>query len=237
MREQDLPEFSALISGVMAYHRQAVSAMIIGVWWRACQRWTLEQVRHAIDEVTTDPEAGKYPPKIGDLTRVLEGTRTERAALAWGKVLEAMGAVGAYTDVVFDDAAIHAVVEDLGGWPKLCRTETAELGYVQHRFCESHKAYVGRGAFDYPRRLGGDRSPDDQFKRRGLPPPLPALVGDPDACERVAAGGCKEGKTPISFKALATLASAQAPARGLPGATGPARLERKNLKEEQHAAR
>src|SRR5690606_19849074 len=101
------------------------------------------------------------------------------------------------TDVVFDDPAIHAAIEDLGGWPKFCRGEVKELSYLQHRFCQSYQAYAGRGKFDYPRRLSGDRSPDDLYLKRGLPPPRPAVIGDIERARLVAVGGRATGKTPI----------------------------------------
>lgn len=206
MHPTDRKDFGLLIAGVYAYHRQPCSDMLIGMYWRGCQRWDMEQVRSALDQLTCDAELGKFPPKISDLTRVLEGTHTDRAQLAWGKCLDAMSRVGAYTDVIFDDPAIHAAVEDLGGWPKMCRTETKGLSYLQHRFCESHKAYTGRnGAFDYPRRLAGDRSPDHEFERKGLDLPRPALVGNAEACKRVFHGGSTGGKTGITFTPLQAL--------------------------------
>lgn len=199
MQESDSQAFALLIAGVYAYHRQPCSDALIGMYWRGCQHWDLEQVRRAVDSLTRDPEAGKFPPKIGDITRMLEGTQSDRAALAWGKALEAMGSVGAYTDVVFDDPAIHAAIEDLGGWPKVCRTEARELGYMQHRFCESHRAYTGRGAFPYPRRLMGDRSPDSEYEKKGLRLPAPALIGDAEKAKAVYSGGNLAGKTAITF--------------------------------------
>lgn len=143
--------------------------------------------------------SGPYPPKVADVVRVLAGTHTDRAALAWGKVLGAMSAVGAYSDVVFDDPAIHAAIEDCGGWVKVCRGELAELSYLQHRFCQSHKAYSGRGKFEFQRRLIGDRSPDIDYERRGLPLPKPAVVGDREQAKLVYAGGTAAAKTRITF--------------------------------------
>lgn len=205
MQESDKKAFAELIAGVYAYHRTPVSPAIISVYWRGCQRWTMEQVTKAIDSLTQDAEAGKFVPKIGDVTRVLEGTHTDRSMLAWGKTLEAMSAVGAYQDVVFDDPAIHAVIEDLGGWPKVCRTEMKDLGYVQHRFCEGHRAYTGRGEFEYPRRLGGARDADEHYKKVGLKPPVPMLVGNPAACRQVFEGGNTGGKTKVTFGGAAML--------------------------------
>lgn len=217
MKPSDRAVFAQLITDVLAYYRQDASRFVLDLWWGACQGFDLEQIRAAIQRHCTDPERGQFSPKVADLARVLQGTTTDRAALAWGKCLEAMGTVGAYTDVVFDDPAIHAVVEDLGGWPKLCRTELKELGYVQHRFCESHRAYIGRGKFDYPRRLMGDRSPDSEYAKSGLPLPRPALVGDVDRAKQVYRQGSAAGKTAISFQALQAIEAG--PAGLLPAET------------------
>ena len=77
----------------------------------------------------------------------------------------------------------------MGGWPKMCRTELKELGLLQHRFMQSYRAYAERGQFDYPKRLGGDRSPDSEYEKAGLKLPRPALIGDPDRAKLVYQGG------------------------------------------------
>lgn len=199
MQPGDRQAFSRLLTDALAFYRQDVSAFALDVWWAACERFDLEQVRGALTAHAMDPERGQFAPKPADLVRQLAGTATDRAMLAWGKVLGAISAVGAYTDVVFDDPAIHATVEDLGGWVKVCRGEVAELSYLQHRFCEGYRAYAGRGEFEFPRVLGGDRAPDEMFRRRGLPPPKPACVGDPQRTAQVFLGGRAGGKTAITF--------------------------------------
>lgn len=205
MQESDRDAFSELFSEVMAYYGKDVSPFTLALFWGACEPFALEQVSRAFERHAKDPEHGRFPPKVADLVRILAGTATDRAQLAWGRVLEAISAVGAYQDVVFDDPAIHAVVEDLGGWPKVCRGETKDLGYLQHRFCESYRAYAGRGQFEYPRRLTGDRSPDSEYERKGLVPPKPALVGDRAQCRLVFQGGSATGKTAITYAPLDVL--------------------------------
>lgn len=214
MHPSERAPFAQLLTDVLAYYRQDASRFVLELWWNACQGFDLEQIRAAMQRHCTDPEHGKFAPKVADLSRILQGTTTDRAALAWGKVHEAMGSVGAYTDVVFDDPAIHAVVEDMGGWPKVCRMPLDELGYLQHRFCEAHRAYTGRGQFDYPRRLMGDRSPDSEYRKSGLPLPKPALVGDAERAKQVYLQGNAAGKTAISYQALHAFEAS--PARLLP---------------------
>ncbi|MDU7586985.1 MAG: DUF6475 domain-containing protein [Acidovorax sp.] len=188
----------------MAYYRQDASRFVLDLWWNACRSFELEQVRKAMQRHATDPEHGQFAPKVSDLVRILQGTTTDRASLAWGKVLEAMSSVGAYTDVVFDDPAIHAAADDMGGWPKMCRTDLEELGLLQHRFMQSYRAYTERGQFDYPRRLGGDRSPDSEYEKAGLKLPRPAVIGDPGRAKLVYQGG-GAGKTAISFQSIQSL--------------------------------
>lgn len=198
-KDDDMIKFKDLLTDVMAFYRQDLSNFALSVWWQACERFDFQQVSRALAAHTMDPERGQFAPKPADLVRVLAGTVTDRAAIAWGKTFEAMSSVGAYQDVVFDDPAIHAVIEDLGGWPKVCRSDLKELGYLQHRFAESYRAYVGRGQFEYQRRLAGDRSPDSEYAKVGLKPPKPALVGNVQACRNVYRNGNVAGKTAITF--------------------------------------
>lgn len=205
MKPSDTRQFAQLITDMLAFYRQDTSEFVLSVWRAACEPYELEQIRKALTAHATDPERGQFAPKPADLVRVLGGTKTDRAMLAWGKAHSAMSSVGAYQDVVFDDPGIHAVIEDLGGWPKVCRTEIAELGYLQHRFCESYRAYVGRGTFEYPRRLSGARDPDEVYQKFGLQPPKPALVGTVDDCRLVFQGGKDGGKTAITFASAESL--------------------------------
>lgn len=205
MRPEDKPALYALVADALGYYRQNASEFTLQIWWQACQRYDLEQVQKAMTAHAMDPERGQFAPKVADLVRILDGTHTDRAQLAWGRVLEAAASIGAYTDVAFDDPAIHATVEDLGGWVKVCRSETKDLGYLQHRFCESYRAYVGRGQFGYPAVLGGDRSPDAMFAKRGLQPPRPRLIGDPQRAQLVVANG-GGSKSAIGVGSVAALA-------------------------------
>ncbi len=207
MKPSDKTRFAQLITDVMAFYKQDVSTFALSVWWQACERYDFEQVSKALTGHAMDAERGQFAPKPADLVRQLEGTPTDRAMLAWGKVLDAVQRIGQYADVVFDDPAIHAVIEDLGGWPKVCRVEMKDLSYLQHRFTEAHRAYTNKGEFQYPRRLMGDRSPDEMYEKRGLPAPKPAVIGDVVKARLVYQGGKLTGKQ-ISFQSIASIGQA-----------------------------
>lgn len=206
MLDSERGSFAKLMTATMGYYGKDTSEFLLEVWWNACRSFDFEQVKMAINRHIADAEHGQYAPKVADMARLLQGTATDRAAVAWGKVHDAMSAVGAYQDVVFDDPAIHAVVEDLGGWPKVCRTPLDELGYLQHRFTEAHRAYTRLPTFDYPRRLSGAGDGAAQYARWGLPPPKPVVVGDIERAREVMRLGSKAGKTAITTEITALLA-------------------------------
>ena len=190
MHPADLDRFTSLIADVLSFYGQAPSQFALSVWWEACREFEYDAVQRALGRHAMDPERGQFAPKPADLVRQMRGTPTDRAAKAWSVVIASASRVGAYTDVVFDDPIIHAVIEDLGGWPAVCRTETEALSYTQHRFTEAYRAYSNRGDLrEWPQKLTGDRSPDDVFLARGKAPPEPMLIGDRERAKRVLRGG------------------------------------------------
>jgi hypothetical protein len=156
MDASDRGEFAALVADVMAFYRQDCTEFTLTVWWEACKGFELEQVRKAFTAHAMDPERGQFAPKPADVVRELAGTHTDRALLAWGKVHEAAARIGAYQSVAFDDPAIHAAIEDVGGWMAVCRTEAHELPHLQRRFCDSYRAYRKRGNFEFLPVLHGE---------------------------------------------------------------------------------
>lgn len=198
MNDDDLRDFVTLVSDALAYWKQPVSEFALHVWTEGCKGYTVNQVAKAIQAYATDPDRGHFAPKVSDIIRLIDGSAEDRAALAWGKVLEAASSVGAYQDVCFDDPVIHSAIMDCGGWPAICRTETDSLNYAQHRFCEAYRAYIGRQS-DHPGTLRGDRSADSEYEKKGLPVPRPVLIGDSAKAIAVQLAGSKSGKTPIDF--------------------------------------
>lgn len=174
MNQAEKHDFYALVADALGYWKQDVSEFALQVWWNGCQPFEFEDVSRALSQHATDPDKGQFAPKVADIVRILGGTKTDRSLREWGRVHEAMSRIGAYTDVDFQDPATHAAIRDMGGWPKLCRTETDQLSYLQHRFCELYKAYDGREVEQIL--LAGDRSPDEMYRKRGLKPPEPVKI-------------------------------------------------------------
>jgi len=190
MKPTDREKFAEVLAGVHDFYGKDLSKFAVQVWMQACEAFDVEQVTKALSAHLMDPERGQFMPKPADIVRNLQGTRTDRSLLAWGKVLDAMQRVGAYESVVFDEAAIHAAIEDLGGWVTICRGEMKDLPFVEKRFCDSYKAYINKGDFGFPGELAGVHAIENFARGFRVAPPM--LIGNrTDALKVRALGGTK----------------------------------------------
>ena len=206
MTAEDKRAFWTLVKGVHSFYSQDVSEFAAQVWWNAMQGYSIDQVRRAFDKHAADPKSGQFMPKPADLIRVLDGTQDDRAALAWSKVLSAIQRVGAYATVVFDEGAIHAAIEDLGGWPKACATKFEELPFVEKRFCAAYRAHLKAGSA-YPGKLPGIA--DQSNVAGGFGTQEPVLIGNPEQARQVlAVGAYTNGKAIPLSKASALIPEA-----------------------------
>lgn len=209
MQASDRTPFAELLTDALAFYGQTVSTFALGVWWSACQSFDLEQVRQALTAHAMDPERGHFAPKPADIVRQLQGTQTDRSLVAWGMVLESMQRVGAYSSVAFDDAAIHAAIDDLGGWPKICRETMDALPHLQRRFCESYRVYARRPDLAYPPLLIGVHETENRLQGRAAAPAV--LIGDPRRARLVMERGSETTRTPMTIDFQGALARLPGP--------------------------
>ncbi len=178
MQHEDRVPFKNLLTDAMAFYRKDVSKFALSVWWEACKAFELEQVQKAITAHAMDPEHGRFAPMPADIVKQLHGTKTDRSLMAWSLVYESIGQHGVYASVRFVDPAINLAIHDMGGWVKLCTTETAELQFVQKRFCEMYRTYAARPDLPEIPALVGIHAQDP---RRA--PKTPVLIGPRPARE------------------------------------------------------
>lgn len=188
--ESDEETLVKAVTSVLTYYRQSISAPVLEVWTSGLRQFDVRMVVAALNAHIADPDNGRFPPWVSDVIRMLQGTTSDRAQIAWSTVIETAARVGSYTDVLFDDPAIHAAIHDIGGWPQIGRTEFKQLGFLQARFATAYKHYSNRAGYDYPAVCIGDRDPDAMFERKGIKPPPPAVIGDRRMCRRVYERNC-----------------------------------------------
>ena len=108
--------------------------------------------------------------------------------VAWAKVDRAVRQVGTWQSVVFDDALIHRVLHDMGGWLALERKTEDDWPFVAKEFQNRYRGYRGRSERpDYPPVLVGATQAHNS--RVGGGAPAPVLIGDAGQARAVLAGG------------------------------------------------
>lgn len=190
--------FAGLITALCDYYDKTASKGVISLYWEGLKQYDYAAIEKAAWSHTQSPdENGRWMPKISDLNKVLQGSTKDQGAIAWSKVDRAIRTVGTYTDVAFDDALIHRVIQDMGGWVQIGSKSDEEWPFVAKEFETRYRGYRMRDEVpEYPCKLVGFASA--QNGSAGLQIDLGTrLIGDEQKAIEVIKGGSKSNA--ISF--------------------------------------
>lgn len=188
MIAEDRAAFAALMSGVYGFYGKDASDFSLNVWWQAMSPYDFEAVKDALNRHCVNPDSGQFLPKPADVVKMLSGSTQDAALVAWSKVDRAVREVGTYRSVVFDDAVIHRVVTDMGGWVHVGAKDEAEWPFVRNEFVNRYRGYRMRSEVpDYLPVLIGIAEAANS--KAGFRSEAPTLVGDAKAAQSVLAGG------------------------------------------------
>ena len=141
MKTFDFEEFCRRLNLVMIIYDKKLAPEVLTIYFDALKNFELSQIVVALAQYTQDAEKGMFAPKPADIFRLIGGTQTDQANVAWGKLYRAISEIGAYQDVIFDDACIHAAVRDLGGWTHICESDYDQISFIQNKFIKIYTAY------------------------------------------------------------------------------------------------
>ena len=188
MQTNDIPQFIQMLHNLCEmYGKPRMSDEVAMLHFGALQDYSLEDVRKGFFAALRNPDSGQFMPRPADVIREISGSSDTRAAMAWAKVREAICRVGHMPSIAFDDAIIHAVIADMGGWVKLALITNDELPFRERDFLRIYRGYIGRPLGDYPRYLPGMAETDNYAKGYAVEPPL--LLGDASKAEQVLLAG------------------------------------------------
>lgn len=200
MQQNDFEGFQQTIENVYSFYGKDCSTFALDVWWQALKPYDLEAVRSALGRHCVNPDNGQWLPKPADVVRMMEGSTLDSAIAAWTKIDRAVQSVGTYETVVFDDALIHAVISDMGGWPQLGQKTVDEWPFVAKEFQARYRSYKARNETPvHPPKLIGIF--DMQNTPQGFKQQDPVLIGKPAEAIKVLENGNTEPKlqtTPLS---------------------------------------
>lgn len=135
MEHAEYDRFASMIMAVGQNYGREYTPAFIKMTWVSFRGYPFEQVARAYQ---THIASERFAPTIADITQILTGGSEVRSIEAWGKLQDAIGTVGSYQGVVFDDPAIHGAVRALGGWVSVCEAKADE--WLAKRFREAYDA-------------------------------------------------------------------------------------------------
>ena len=142
MQQADLSEFSYLMLSVGKIYGKALSKECIELFWLSLQAYPIKAVRFALQQHIANQHAGRFFPKPADVLHMLHAGDEGKAYCAWNEVVAAIGHTGAYGDVRFADPLIAVILRDMGGWTRLCRSQSADLPFKQKQFSQQYLHYL-----------------------------------------------------------------------------------------------
>jgi len=177
--------FATLLTHMADYYKSELSRSMLSIYWAGLRQYSYEAIEKACWAHTQLPdEAGRWMPRNSDIIKMIDGGTDDRSQIAWSKVDQAVRVRGTWDDVIFDDATIHRVLADMGGWILVGSKDDKEWPFVAKEFQQRYRAYAQRGAVtEYPARLTGQANAHNSANGR---PILPAvLYGDPEKAKLV----------------------------------------------------
>jgi hypothetical protein len=188
MINTDMQKFIGMLTGIADYYGRNLREETILLYWEGLKQYDYSAVEKAFWTHTQNPDSGQFMPKIADVAKYLKGRTTDQASQAWSKVDKAMRHVGTYQDVCFDDAIIHRVIEDMGGWILLGMKTQEDWTFLQNQFENRYRGYVMRDEKpEYQARLIGIGNAHNAQNGFTLNPPM--MIGDQLKALMVLKGG------------------------------------------------
>ncbi len=175
MTHDQMPDFVKLLTALSLSYSETLNEFAIERYWQTLERFEFSAVKTALEALTIhNPDRGYKMPEASDVLRYLEGSTQVKALQAWGYVLKVIRCVGSYQSIVFDDPILHQVIDDMGGWIRLCETTVRELNFLGQTFQKLYATYALNPSIEYPKKLPGRFDTDNPACIAS--PPL--LLGD-----------------------------------------------------------
>ncbi len=187
MLSNDISKFTAVMAGVGELYGKPISALLTDIYWQTLKSYEFEDVQKAFQAHIVNPDCGQFFPKPADIVRFIEGSGETKSLQAWAKVEKAIVQIGSYQSVAFDDPLIHAVLEDMGGWVKLCSRNNTQMPFCANEFQKRYMGFVSKRPKRHPKYLLGVIECENS--KNGYPVEAPLLIGDPIKAEEVLKSG------------------------------------------------
>jgi hypothetical protein len=200
LQQSDRPEFLRVLNSCAAMYRADMSPDVVELWWNVLAEYDFTAIRQALTKHIRNPDSGQFMPKPADVIKFMSGTTQDAALMAWAKVHSAIRRHGSWSDAVFDDPIVHAVIQDMGGWIRLCEMLETDVPFRGKEFENRYRAYARQQerVQCVPVLIG--RSTLANQANGYEEKPSPALIGNEEKCREILESKAKDQMTKLLGK-------------------------------------
>lgn len=175
MEMNDREEFAEIMVGLAELYRVNLTESLLRLFYHAMKPYPLVEIKNAANRFVRSPEVGQFFPKPADLILFIEGNTENKALDAWSQVEKAVRTIGPYQSVQFDDPAIHAAIDAMGGWIALNQCDEKEWPFKAREFHKRYRGLTIKMASSIPEKLIGIVEQTNFLQGRRIPKPVRIL--------------------------------------------------------------
>ena len=159
MEIMNLQEFNIVFKKIVDYYGSSkLTKEKQELYYLALKDLSKEEFLNGFIRMIRDREYTNFP-SIAEIRKYGLWLKEEdvevRIHIAKEKLKQAIKVFGAYQSVAFDDPNIHAVIDSLGGWVKVCMMKEEELEkFITFEFRKIYKVYL-RSSYNINSRYTG----------------------------------------------------------------------------------
>ena len=145
--------FANIMTGLADMYKQTLSEFMLDMYYDILKDYEYEQVERAVKKVMSNYKYSTMP-KPADILEYLEGTRDDKALMAWLQAKEAVQKGGYYASIIFKDPVIAHCINEIGGWQEFCCAQISELPFIERRFLDMYRVFAKREVKDNVKLIG-----------------------------------------------------------------------------------
>lgn len=155
MTKNDRKEFLKLCTLMSQAFDKPMSEALIDIYFDSLKDFDIEQIDSAVKQSIASK---KFMPKVAELRELIEGSREDKAELAWRTFLDLVKFEGAYPSLQVYDGPMGYAIDCMGGWQTACTKLGAAspemVANLEKNFKASYK--LGQMRAEEPRYLIGE---------------------------------------------------------------------------------
>jgi hypothetical protein len=148
MTKDDYREFAGILTMLGDVFGKAINQNIIRVYWEALKGNTIDEFKAAADNIVRTHKYPTFPLPAQFIEYINPPEKLERAAYEALAAVEDRLTDNGWSSVCFPDPIIHYVIDNMGGWVRICDETYGMTGkdyeFWKKEFLNRYRAFAHR---------------------------------------------------------------------------------------------